>query len=168
MAVQGPPGTGKTHTIANIICHYLANGKKILVTSKGEKALEMQEKVPEEVRPLTVALLSGDRHGMQQFQASIEAIIHHVSQMNPDVVASQIKANLSDIDRAHEAMQRIDRRIDEIAMTQLSDIEVDGVRMRAQKMYSPFSPVSLFSLSQVGLQIQLLVRSGENLHSLRT
>jgi len=135
VAVQGPPGTGKTHTIANIICHYLANGKKILVTSKGEKALELlQEKIPEEVRPLTVALLSGDRQGMQQFQASIEAIIHHVSQMNPDVVASQIKANLSDIDRAHEAMQRIDRRIDEIAMTQLSDIEVDGVTMRAQKM----------------------------------
>lgn len=135
VAVQGPPGTGKTHTIANIICHYLANGKKILVTSKGEKALELlQEKVPEEVRPLTVALLSGDRQGMQQFQASIEAIIHHVSQMNPDVVASQIKASLSDIDRAHEAMQRIDRRIDEIAMTQLSDIAVDGVTMRAQKM----------------------------------
>jgi hypothetical protein len=135
VAVQGPPGTGKTHTIANIICHYLANGKKILVTSKGEKALELlQEKIPEAVRPLTVALLSGDRQGMQQFQASIEAIIHQVSQMNPDVVASQITANLSDIDRAHEAMYRIDRRIDEIAMTQLADIEVDGIAMRAQKM----------------------------------
>ncbi|RQT40585.1 AAA domain-containing protein [Burkholderia contaminans] len=135
VAVQGPPGTGKTHTIANIICHYLANGKKILVTSKGEKALELlQEKIPEEVRPLTVALLSGDRQGMQQFQASIEAIIHQVSQMNPDVVASQIQADLSAIDRAHTTMQRIDRRIDEIAMTQLSDVEVDGVVMRAQKM----------------------------------
>lgn len=133
--MQGPPGTGKTHTIANIICHYLANGKKILVTSKGEKALELlQEKIPEEVRPLTVALLSGDRQGMQQFQASIEAIIHHVSQMNPDVLASQIQADLSAIDRAHTTMQRIDRRIDEIAMTQLSDVEVDGVVMRAQKM----------------------------------
>ncbi|MGH8777584.1 AAA domain-containing protein [Paraburkholderia sp.] len=135
VAVQGPPGTGKTHTIANIICHYLANGKKILVTSKGEKALELlQEKIPEEVRPLTVALLSGDRQGMQQFQASIEAIIHSVSQMNPEVVATQIQADFSAIDRAHTTMQRIDRRIDEIAMTQLSDVEVDGVVMRAQKM----------------------------------
>lgn len=24
VVVQGPPGTGKTHTIANVICHYLA------------------------------------------------------------------------------------------------------------------------------------------------
>ena len=26
VVVQGPPGTGKTHTIANVISHYLANG----------------------------------------------------------------------------------------------------------------------------------------------
>ncbi|HVA20297.1 MAG TPA: hypothetical protein VMU55_08985, partial [Solirubrobacteraceae bacterium] len=36
VTVQGPPGTGKTHTIANIICHYLATGRRVLVTSKGE------------------------------------------------------------------------------------------------------------------------------------
>ena len=34
VVVQGPPGTGKTHTIANIICHYLATGRRVLVTSK--------------------------------------------------------------------------------------------------------------------------------------
>lgn len=28
VVVQGPPGTGKTHTIANVICHYLAQGKR--------------------------------------------------------------------------------------------------------------------------------------------
>ena len=32
----GPPGTGKSHTIANVICHYLAKGRRVLVTSKGE------------------------------------------------------------------------------------------------------------------------------------
>jgi len=29
--VQGPPGTGKSHTIANLICHLLATGKRVLV-----------------------------------------------------------------------------------------------------------------------------------------
>jgi len=38
VVVQGSPGTGKTHTIANIICHYLATGRRVLVTSKGEQA----------------------------------------------------------------------------------------------------------------------------------
>ena len=64
VTVQGPPGTGKTHTIANVICHYLASGKRILVTSRGEAALSLlQEKIPEEVRILTVALLMSDRDG---------------------------------------------------------------------------------------------------------
>jgi very-short-patch-repair endonuclease len=135
VAVQGPPGTGKTHTIANIVCHYLAMGRKVLVTAKGEQALEvLQSKIPEEVRPLTVALLAGDREGMRQFQSSIEAIIHNVSQLNPDVVKTQIQTFRSAIDRAHTELASIDRRVDEIAISQLSDVDVDGVQMRAQKM----------------------------------
>jgi hypothetical protein len=35
--VQGPPGTGKTHTIANLIGHFIAQGKTVLVTSEKEK-----------------------------------------------------------------------------------------------------------------------------------
>lgn len=27
VVVQGPPGTGKTHTIANLLGHFLAEGK---------------------------------------------------------------------------------------------------------------------------------------------
>lgn len=135
VAVQGPPGTGKTHTIANIVCHYLATGRKVLVTSKGEQALEvLQSKIPKEVQPLTVALLAGDREGMRQFQSSIEAIIHNVSQLNPEVVREQIRTFQSAIERAHVELTAIDRRVDEIAQSQLSDVEVDDIPMRAQKM----------------------------------
>ena len=135
ISVQGPPGTGKTHTIANIVCHYLATGRKVLVTSKGEQALEvLQSKIPEEVRPLTVALISGDREGMRQFQSSIEAIIHNVSQLNTEVTRTEISRLLSAIDRAHSELAIIDKRVDEIALTQLGETEVDGVKMQAQKM----------------------------------
>lgn len=52
VVVQGPPGTGKTHTIANVISHYLASGKRVLVTSMKDPALAvLQEKLPEEIRP---------------------------------------------------------------------------------------------------------------------
>ena len=39
LVVQGPPGTGKTHTIANLICHAMALGQRVLVVSRGEAAL---------------------------------------------------------------------------------------------------------------------------------
>jgi very-short-patch-repair endonuclease len=135
VTVQGPPGTGKTHTIANIICHYLATGRRVLVTSRGEQALkELQSKIPEEVRPLTVALLTSDREGIRQFQASIEAIQHRVSQLNPEQTRLEIETLRQAIDRAHVELESIDRRIDEIALVQLAEIEVDGARMRAQKL----------------------------------
>ena len=135
ITVQGPPGTGKTHTIANIICHYLATGRRVLVTSRGEPALQvLQSKIPEEVQPLTVALLASDREGMRQFQNSIRAIQHQVSQLNPGETRTAIANLQSSIDRAHTELTKIDRRVDEIAVVQLSEVEVDGERMRAQQI----------------------------------
>lgn len=135
VTVQGPPGTGKTHTIANIICHYLATGRRVLVTSKGEPALEvLQEKIPEEVRKLTVALLTGDRESLRQFQAAIEAIQAQVSQLNPELTRQEIEHRRGQIDRAHAELATIDKRVDEIAFAQLAEVQVDGQPMRAQKL----------------------------------
>jgi len=127
VTVQGPPGTGKTHTIANIVCHYLAKGRRVLVTSRGEPALEvLQEKIPEEVRPLTVALLTSDREGLRQFQAAIEAIQHRVSQLDPDLIRQQIQTARIALERAHVSLESVDRRIDELALPQLSEVRVDA------------------------------------------
>ena len=46
--VTGPPGTGKSHTIVNILCSLLAQGKRVLVTAQTDKALEsLLNKIPE-------------------------------------------------------------------------------------------------------------------------
>lgn len=135
VTVQGPPGTGKTHTIANIICHYLATGRRVLVTSRGESALEvLQSKIPEEIRPLTVALMSGDREGTRQFEAAISAIQHHVSQLNPALTSKVIDNLLQTIDKTHRELAAIDKRLDAIALAHLSDVEIDGVPKRAQEL----------------------------------
>ena len=56
--VQGPPGTGKTHTIANLMGHFLAQGKSILVTSHTQKALSvLKEKVALGLQNLCVSAL---------------------------------------------------------------------------------------------------------------
>lgn len=62
VVVQGPPGTGKTHTIANVISHYLALGKRVLVTSMKEPALSvLKEKLPLDLQPLAISLLMNEQ-----------------------------------------------------------------------------------------------------------
>ena len=39
--VQGPPGTGKSQTIANLLCHLAATGKRVLFVSQKAQALKV-------------------------------------------------------------------------------------------------------------------------------
>ena len=83
LVVQGPPGTGKTHTIANIICHYLATGKNILVISKGEPALQvLRDQIPGEVRDLTISLLTNERQGLKQLEKTVTFMTNEVANKN--------------------------------------------------------------------------------------
>jgi very-short-patch-repair endonuclease len=112
VVVQGPPGTGKTHTIANVICHYLAQGKRVLVTAKGESALAvLQEKLPEQIRPLSVALLSDERDGMKQFEHSIQTIASSVASMNPTRAAANIAAGEEKLNQLHAKIANVDRSV---------------------------------------------------------
>lgn len=128
--VQGPPGTGKTHTIANIISHYLAQGKRVLVTSKGEAALSVvQEKLPESIRPLCVALLSEDKAGMKQFEASIQEIATRVSSLQPGRVAQDISNLEQQLDEMHRKLAAIDSNIAEFARQHMTKFVLHGREM---------------------------------------
>lgn len=112
VVVQGPPGTGKTHTIANVISHFLAQGKRVLVTAKGESALAvLQEKLPEQIRPLSVALLSDERDGMKQFEHSIQTIASSVSAMNPGQAAKAIAGLEEHLAALHAKIASVDQTI---------------------------------------------------------
>ena len=76
--VQGPPGTGKSHTIVNLICHALASGQRILVTSHAARSLKVlqgmiREKAPD-LAPLAVVLLGDDRDALLAMEESVQGI----------------------------------------------------------------------------------------------
>ena len=76
--VQGPPGTGKSHTIVNLICHALATGQRVLVTSHAVRALKVlrrmiRERVPD-LAPLSVVLLGDDREALLAMEESVHGI----------------------------------------------------------------------------------------------
>lgn len=84
--VQGPPGTGKTHTIANLIGHFAAQGKSILVTSHTSRALRvLREHIVETVRPLAVAVLDSDLESRNQLQKGVETILSRLSENREDL-----------------------------------------------------------------------------------
>ena len=54
--VEGPPGTGKSETIANLICHFAATGKKVLFVSQKAQAIKV---VKDKLKTLDVKYLFG-------------------------------------------------------------------------------------------------------------
>ena len=114
VVVQGPPGTGKTHTIANVICHYLAEGERVLVTSMKDPALrEVQEKLPDEIRPLAISLLTSEQEGMKQFEHAIHKIASEVQSLDRGSTARTINHLEESIDALHGKLASIDRKIGE-------------------------------------------------------
>ncbi len=135
VVVQGPPGTGKTHTIANVICHYLALGKRVLVTAKGESALAVvQQKLPERIRPLCVSLLSDERDGKKQFGHSIQTIAARVSQLNPLQAENAIIAGEQLIDQLHAKISNVDKTVEDYAQSQMRTYEFRGKSLSPEEM----------------------------------
>lgn len=123
--VQGPPGTGKSHTISNLICHLLANGKKILVTAYTKRALEvLKEKLPEEFQGLTVNLLSGDSSSIQDLQSSVNSINDELSRSNLHIYQSEID----------EFESRLKATREEISITQNELIGIKEISTRQQEI----------------------------------
>ena len=88
VTVQGPPGTGKSHTIANLISHYLAEGKRVLVVAEKEQALTvLADRIPEAIRDLAVSVLGTDDDSRLRLESSIGQIQTRVAGI--DIVESQ-------------------------------------------------------------------------------
>ncbi len=80
VTVKGPPGTGKSHTIANLISHFVAQGKSILVVSHNAKALSvLKDKLPTGIKELAVSLVNEGK-GNESLKGSVNAIIRNLSQ----------------------------------------------------------------------------------------
>lgn len=127
VVVQGPPGTGKTHTIANVISHYLAEGKRVLVTSMKDPALAvLQEQLPDEIRPLAISLLSSEQAGMKQFEHAIQKIAAEVQVIDRPATARAIGHLEESIDRMHGQLAAIDRRVNGWAIKNLAKFWLDG------------------------------------------
>jgi very-short-patch-repair endonuclease len=119
--VQGPPGTGKSHTIANLLCHLLVTGNRVLVTSHTARALTvLHDKLPPEVAALCVSLLGQDQAAARH----LESVVRGITQRQEQWTAGGEREN-------HAEIARLEARLDELRRDQARRISV--LRDRRQK-----------------------------------
>ncbi|HEY4025976.1 MAG TPA: AAA domain-containing protein, partial [Candidatus Dormibacteraeota bacterium] len=110
--VQGPPGTGKSHTIANLVAHLLAHGKRVLVTSHTARALEvLRDRIPAEVRELAVVVLGNDARGREELQASVHGISERYATWDPRRSRERVALHRRELDAARLAEAELRDRL---------------------------------------------------------
>lgn len=123
--VQGPPGTGKTHTIANLLGHFLSQGKRVLVTSHTTKALSVvKDLLPKEIQPLCVTML-GDRKDLEQTSSEL---ITRLTRLNVEDLEARIRALGLERHRLGTALADRRRRIFEQRKIEHEAVEFNGRR----------------------------------------
>lgn len=109
VVVQGPPGTGKSHTIANVVSHYLAEGKRVLVTAHSAAALAaVREKIPKSIRDLTAALLTSETDSLADFEKSVREIADRLATFQPDAARRAIEDLTNRVNGLYARQAQID------------------------------------------------------------
>ena len=110
---EGPPGSGKSQTIANIVCDYLSQGKRVLVTSKGAPALSvLRHRLPPCVRELCVDVSMSESQGMRQLQQTVEHLADRISGLNNDVHKERCLVLQRKIDTLEGEVRSIDTKLE--------------------------------------------------------
>ncbi len=125
LVVQGPPGTGKTHTIANIVSHMLATGRRVLVVSHGETALTViRDQLPEGVRDLAISVTTSEREGLKQVEQAIGLMLGIVNTVDGSHARQRnlIRELEATIVRNRKRLGEIDAHLAAIAATHLAAI----------------------------------------------
>lgn len=129
VCVSGPPGTGKSHSIANIISHQMALGKRVLVTARTPEAIAaVREKLPESLRPLAIASVGTDRDSAQQLQDAVKELSHEVVSLNTDDALARWKYLDRQIMECDEIARQTDEALAHIARANLDQLDWNGAR----------------------------------------
>ncbi len=127
--VQGPPGTGKTHTAAALIAHLLAQGKRVLVTAHTDRALEeVRGKLPDEIKPLSVAVVGTSRDSFADLEVAVERISEAAAEHDPARCERQITAAQRRIDELRERRADLLRRLRAAREAEVRGYDVAGYR----------------------------------------
>ena len=110
--VQGPPGTGKSHTIANLMCHLLATGKRVLITAETGRALQvLKDKLPKGIQPLCVSLLGQGGDAFAELNTAVQGITTRQAAYSPSAYEDRTTEIDRDLDNARRRLAGLETEI---------------------------------------------------------
>lgn len=114
VVVKGPPGTGKSHTIANLICHLLAMGQRVLVTAHAPKALTvLRDLLPRDIRALCVTALGSSREDQQLLEDSVRHILSRKEAWKEELAQREIDRLEKELRELEDRSATVDRKLRE-------------------------------------------------------
>lgn len=135
VSVTGPPGTGKTHTIANIVSHYMALGKRTLVTARTPEAIAaVREKLPEGLRALAISSVGSDRESAKQLQEAVTRLSDEVIGLDVEETEREIRRLEAEVVRCEEQAEEADRQLADLARENLTPLTWRGKNQTAMDL----------------------------------
>ncbi|MEU8237644.1 AAA domain-containing protein [Actinoplanes missouriensis] len=130
VAVQGPPGTGKTHTIRNLICHLMANGKRVLVVAQKEDPLRvLRDGLPEEVQALCLAVLGRTTDQLVQLQLAARELSDRAATLDKDAEARRVERLTTSLEEAERELAAAMAGLRLIAESEAATYPIGGVAL---------------------------------------
>ena len=129
--VWGPPGTGKSETISNLICHLIAHGKTVLVTSQQQKALEVvREKLKKNISltspnnpnltiPLELALIKGEKESniASDLKNKLDALSVYTLGINSSYeIQQKLNSIMSKLNTTNNSIDQLIKRFSELKL----------------------------------------------------
>lgn len=129
--VQGPPGTGKTHTIANLMGHFLAQGKSVLVTSHTQKALSvLKDKLVPGIQSLCVSMLDDSNVDMEK---SIDGITEYMSNFTSSELKKDMETLSQERAKVIQDLADVRKRLFSIIYKEYESINLQGESVSPSK-----------------------------------
>ncbi|GLH78826.1 hypothetical protein SSBR45G_37350 [Bradyrhizobium sp. SSBR45G] len=116
LVVKGAAAPDRTSAVANVVCHHLALGLRVLVVSRNESALSaLSEKLPRAVRELTVDLTGSDKDVLKHAESVVSRLLSILDTTDLQDQAEQVNRLERDIIATSHEITRLDDEVADIA-----------------------------------------------------
>lgn len=120
----------KTFAISNLVSHFLAEGKRILIISQEDHDYkEIKNKIPQEIRELCVPVLSDDTKTVRELEKSIHAIRDKLDSVDVQQLQANIEQNQQLLKQSLNSEESYRNHLQQYAQSEGTPISYENQRL---------------------------------------